>query len=84
MKEKRKKEISKTAKTFAKNLKYYRKKLKWDQNTLSKASDVSLTYTNEVENEQREVSLHIAQKFAKSLKVDLQKMLEQLNDDENS
>ena len=84
MKEKRKKEISETAKNFAQNLKHYRQQLKWDQTTLATASDVSLTYTCEVENEQREVSLHVAQKFAKSLKVDLQKMLEQLNNEENS
>ena len=82
VKGKRKKKISNTAKNFSKNLKHYRILAKWDQNTLAKESEVSLTYTCDVENEKREVSLDYAQKFAKGLNIELQKMLEERNDEE--
>lgn len=79
MKAKLKKEKSEIGEIFGKNIKYYRKKQKKTQTEVAVAAEISLTYLSELENNKKNLTLDIAVKIARSLRVDIGDMIKKLD-----
>lgn len=70
------KELMNEYNTFANNIRFYRKKLHYTQETLAEKADISISYIKQIESrkEYKNISLSMMQRLAKTLNVSVQQL----------
>ncbi len=70
------KELMEEYNIFANNVRFYRKKMHYTQETLAEKADISISYIKQIEagKEYKNISLSVMQKLAKSLNVNLKSL----------
>ncbi len=61
---------------FSNNIRFYRKKMHYTQETLAEKADISISYVKQIEagKEYKNISLSVMQKLAKTLNVNVKSL----------